>query len=160
MTAAVLALVALAGLSEAAGRVLPVVARRSRASGPLVAALMLTGTVVEAVVIVAWPAAAVAVARATGAAPGVTLGWTAATVAPLVLAAVLALPLVGPFLHATLLVAVGAAMAGRLADAAGAGWWAAAACVAVAGLGLAAAVEVVRFVVARVVATGSRRAVA
>ena len=160
MPAVVLALVVLAGLSEAAGRVLPIVARRAHVSAPFVAALMLTGTVVEATMIALWPLVAVAVAGLMDASTTVVLGWTAATVAPLVLAAVLALPLVGPFLHAALLVAVGTVMAGRLADASGLGWWEAALCVAVAGLGLAGVVGGVRYLMARLVAVGLRRTVA
>ena len=80
------------------------------------------------------------------------LEWTPSLVAPLLLAAILAFPLIGPFLHVLLVTGVGAGLAGELAAASGLGWWTAAGCIAVAGLGLAATVEGIRQLVARIVA--------
>lgn len=154
MPTAVVVLLVLAGLSESAGRVLPLVARRPRLSPRLLVALMTTGTVVEGAVIALWPPAAWALAGwvQPGTLPGPTLAWTPALVAPMLLAAILAFPLLGPFLHLLVVVGVGAGLTGPLADASGLGWWAAAACVAGAGLGLAATVEVVRRLTARLMA--------
>lgn len=150
MPTAVVVLLVLAGLSESAGRVLPLVARRPRLSPRLLISLMTTGTVVEGAVIALWPPAAWALAGwvQPGTLPGPTLAWTPALVAPMLLAAILAFPLLGPFLHLLLVIGVGAGLAGPLADASGLGWWGAAACVAGAGLGLAATVDVVRRVTA------------
>jgi hypothetical protein len=80
------------------------------------------------------------------------LAWTPALVAPLLLAAVLAFPLLGPFLHLLLVAGVGAGLAGPLAAASGLGWWTAAGCIAVSGIGLAATVEVVRRLIATIIA--------
>ncbi|MFJ9558991.1 hypothetical protein ACIRQQ_02980 [Streptomyces fuscichromogenes] len=88
--------------------------------------------------------------------PGAGLEWTPGVVAPLVLAAVLAFPFLGPLLHFLLFVGVGAGLVGPLAAASGLGWWSAAGCVAVAGLGLGLAVETVRRLVVRVSATESQ----
>jgi hypothetical protein len=165
MSMTVVVLLLLAGLSESAGRVLPLVARRPKLSARLVAGLMVTGTAVEGTVIALWPLTAWAVADlvqpvvAPDAAPlpGTTgLAWTPALVTPLLLAAVLAFPLLGPFLHIMLLAGVGAGLAGPLAAASGLGWWAAAGCIAVAAVGLAATVEVVRRLIARIMA-GARK---
>ena len=147
MSPAVVVLLLVAGLSEAVGRLLPVIARRSGTSRPVVAGLLLTGTLIEATVIALWPLTAWTVARLALPPPppdAVAPAWTPGLVAPLVLAAVLAFPLLGPFLHLLLLVGVGAGLAGALATEAGLGWWAAAGYVAVAGAGLALAVEAVR----------------
>ncbi len=161
MSTAVVVLLVLAGLSESAGRVLPLLARRPNLSPQLVAGLMATGTVVEGTVMALWPLAAWTVADlvqpvvAPDAAPlpgTVGLVWTPASVAPLLLAAILAFPLLGPALHVLLLAGVGAGLAGPLAQASGLGWWAAAGCIAVAGMGLAATVEVVRLLIARLIA--------
>ena len=62
MSTTVVVLLVLAGLSESAGRVLPLVARRPKMSARLVAGLMVTGTVVEGTVIALWPLAASTVA--------------------------------------------------------------------------------------------------
>lgn len=168
MSMTVVVLLVLAGLSESAGRVLPLVARRSRLSLRLVAGLMATGTLVEGTVFALWPVAAWTVAdlvqpvAAPDAAPlsaTTGLAWTPALVAPLLLAAVLAFPLLGPLLHVLLVAGVGAGLAGPLAAASGLGWWAAAGCIAAAGIGLAATVEVVRRLIARIIA-GEREAVA
>ncbi|MCP9999169.1 hypothetical protein AB0D88_19990 [Streptomyces werraensis] len=158
-SAVVVALVLLAGLSEAAGRILPLVARRPRVSPPVVAGLLLTGTAVESAVVALWPLTAFTLAgllpdaTASGAAPG----WTAGEVAPMLLGAVIAFPLLGPALHLMLLTGVGAQLVGPVAAASGVGGWTAAACVAAAGVGLAAAVEAVRRVVGRIGTTGTRR---
>ncbi|WPW17547.1 hypothetical protein [Streptomyces sp. HNS054] len=159
MPSVVVALVLLAGLSEAAGRILPLVARRPRVSPPVVAGLLFTGTAVESAVIALWPLTAFTLAEllpyatASGAAPG----WTAGHVAPMLLGAVIAFPLLGPALHLMLLTGVGAGLAGPVAAASGVGGWSAAACVAAAGVGLAAAVEAVRRLVGRIGTTGTRR---
>lgn len=151
----VIALLLIAGLSEAIGRVLPLVARRPRLSRPLVVGLLLTGTLIEATVIALWPLTAWTLAEQLPEfTPDVTLKWTPGLIAPLVFAAVLAFPMLGPLLHLLLLMGVGAALAGALATAAGLSWVLAACCVTAAGLGLALAVELVRRVVAAVLATG------
>lgn len=153
MPTAVVVLLVLAGLSESAGRVLPLVARRPRLSPGFLVLLMTTGTVVEGTVVALWPLTAWTLAELVGGPlPGPALAWTPALVAPMLLAAVLAFPLLGPALHLLLVVGVGAGLAGPLAAASGLGWWAAAACVAGAGLGLAGVVEVVRRGTARLMA--------
>ncbi|MEU5464417.1 hypothetical protein ACH4KU_05900 [Streptomyces althioticus] len=155
----VVVLVLLAGLSEAAGRILPLVARRTQVSPPVVAGLLLTGTAVESAVIALWPLTAFTLAEllpyatTSGTAPG----WTAGQVAPMLLGAVIAFPLLGPALHLFLLTGVGAGLVGPVAAASGVGGWSAAACVAAAGVGLAAAVEAVRRLVGRIGTTGTRR---
>ncbi|ACP23123.1 hypothetical protein NGR_b16720 (plasmid) [Sinorhizobium fredii NGR234] len=165
MSTTVVALLVLAGLSESAGRVLPLVARRPKLSPRLVAGLMVTGTVVEGTVIALWPHAAWTFADlvqpvvAPDAAPLPAtngLAWTPVLVAPLLLAAVLAFPLLGPFLHILLVTGVGAGLASPLAGVSGLGWWPAAGCIAIAGVGLTATVEVVRRLIARIIA-GSRQ---
>ena len=120
---------------------------------------LLAGALVEGAVFAIWPLTAWAFAQLvlTASPAGDTAPtWTPALIAPLVLAAILAFPLLGPLLHLLLLVGVGAGLAGPVAAATGLGWWAAAACVAVAGVGLALAVKAVRRVVAAIGATGSR----
>jgi hypothetical protein len=165
MSTTVVVLLVLAGLSESAGQVLPLVARRPNLSRRLVAGLMVTGTVVEGTVIALWPLAAWTVADlvqpvvAPDAVPlpgTIGLAWTPVLIAPLLLTAVLAFPLLGPFLHVLLLTGVGAGLAGPLAAASGLGWWTAAGCIAVAGVGLAATVGVVRRLIARIIA-GTRK---
>ncbi|RSM53346.1 hypothetical protein DMB66_39120 [Actinoplanes sp. ATCC 53533] len=151
MSAVVVILLLLAGLSEAAGRVLPVVARRSGVSRTRAVSLMLAGAVVEGAVFALWPLSAWTLAELLlPAAPSgeTVLVWTPALVAPLLLAAVLAFPLLGPLLHLLLLVGVGTGLATALATVTGLGWWVAAGCVAGAGIGLAVAVEAVRRLVA------------
>jgi hypothetical protein len=166
MSTTVAILLVFAGLSESVGRVLPLVARRPKLSPRLVAGLMVTGTVVEGTVMALWPLAAWTVADlvqpvvAPDAAPlpgAIGLAWTPALVAPLLLAAVLAFPLLGPFLHILLVTGVGAGLAGPLAAASGLGWWTAAGCIAVAGIGLAVTVEVVRRLIARIIAGARER---
>jgi hypothetical protein len=142
----------LAGLSEAAGRLLPVIARLSGASRTRVVWLMLTGALVEGAVFALWPPTAWILAELVlpAAPPGPhALVWTPGLAAPLLLAAILAFPLLGPLLHLMLLVGVGAGLASALATLAGVGWWSAAGCVAVAGVGLGVAVEGVRRLVIR-----------
>jgi hypothetical protein len=158
MSPAVVVLLLLAGLSEASGRILPLVARRSGASHRVAIELLLAGALVESAVIALWPLTAWTLAELVlpTPPPGVTAPtWTPGLVAPLVLAAVLAFPLLGPLLHLLLLVGVGAGLAGPLAAATGLGWWAAAGCVAVAGVGLALAVAAVRRLVATIGAPGA-----
>ncbi|MEV0381086.1 hypothetical protein [Nonomuraea sp. NPDC050643] len=161
MSAAVVVLLLLAGLSESAGRILPLVARRAGVSRPKAIVLVLTGAVVEGSVFALWPLTAWTLAELVVSAPvsGVaTLTWTPGQVAPLLLAAVLAFPLLGPLLHLLLFVGVGAGLAAPLAATTGLGWWAAAGCLAVAGIGLAAAVDVIRRLVVKISTTGVRGA--
>jgi hypothetical protein len=157
----VVVLLVLAGLSESAGRVLPLLARRPKLTLRLVTGLLVTGAVVEATVIALWPFAAWTVADLvqpiaspdTAPLPGaVRLAWTPALVAPLLLAGVLAFPLLGPFLHILLVAGVGVGLASQLAAASGLDWWTAAGCIFVAGAGLAVTVKVVRRLIARLVA--------
>jgi hypothetical protein len=158
MSPAVVVLLLFAGLSEAVGRMLPLIARRSGASRTGVVGLLLTGALVEGTVFALWPLTAWTLARLVLPAPPpgvVAPAWTPGLIAPLVLAAVLAFPLLGPLLHLLLLVGVGAGLAGPLAEATGLGWWAAAGCLAVAGAGLALAVEAVRRLVGTIGATGA-----
>lgn len=166
MSITVLVLLVLAGLSESAGRVLPLLARRPNLSLPLVIGLMATGTIVEGTMIALWPLAAWTAADLVQplVAPGATplpdttaLAWTPGLVAPMLLAAILAFPLLGPLLHILLVAGVGIGLAGPLAAASGLGWWTAAGCVAAAGLGLTATVEVIRRLVARGVAGAQER---
>ncbi|MCO8277751.1 hypothetical protein M1L60_44975 [Actinoplanes sp. TRM 88003] len=142
MTAGIVVLLVLAGLSEAAGRVLPLVAGRSGATRAGTVGLLFTGTVVDGTVFALWPFLA-------GLAAGAALDWTPTLLAPLLLSAVLAFPLLGPALHGLLLVGVGAGLAGVLAGSAGIGWWTAAGWVAVTGIVLAAAVDGIRRLVVR-----------
>ncbi|NAS22968.1 hypothetical protein GT755_14860 [Herbidospora sp. NEAU-GS84] len=150
MSPAVVVLLLLAGLSEAAGRILPMVARRPGGSRSHAVVLLLSGAVVEGTAFALWPLTAWTLAGAVRPAPdAAALTWTPGLVAPLLLAAVLAFPLLGPLLHLLLFVKVGAGLVGPLAATTGLGWWAAAGCVAVAGAGLGAAIEAVRRLVAR-----------
>ena len=166
MSMTVIVLLVFAGLSESAGRVLPLLARRPNLSLPLVIGLMATGTIVEGTMIALWPFAAWTVADfvqpivAPGAAPlpdTTALTWTPGLAAPMLLAAILAFPLLGPLLHTLLLAGVGAALADPLAAASGLGWWIAAGCIAVSGGGLAATVAVIRRLIARIVAGAQER---
>jgi hypothetical protein len=152
-------LLLLAGLSEAVGRVLPVVARGAGGTRTRAVGLVLGGAVVECAVFALWPVTAWTLAElglptASSGAP--VLAWTPALVVPLLLAAILAFPLLGPFLHLLLLIGVGAGLAGALAETAGTGWWAAAGCVALSGAGLGVSVEGVRRLVARLNARSAR----
>jgi hypothetical protein len=156
----VVVLLLIAGLSEAAGRLLPVVARRPRISRRFLLGLLLAGALIEAAVIALWPLTAWTIARQVTGAGAVRLVWTPGLVAPLVLAAVLAFPLLGPLLHLLLLVGVGAGLTGQLSAATGLGWAAAAGCVAVAAVGLAVAVGAVRRLVTKIIAAGASEAIA
>ncbi|MEU5789623.1 hypothetical protein ABZ754_18055 [Micromonospora purpureochromogenes] len=152
MSPLVAILLLFAGLSEAAGRLLPVVARLSGVSRTRVIGLMLAGAVVDGAVFALWPLSAWTVAELllpTAPSEEAALVWTPALAAPLLLAAVLAFPLLGPLLHVVLMVGVGSGLATALATAAGLGWWDAAGCVALAGFGLGVAVEGVRRLVVR-----------
>jgi len=162
MSPVVVLLLLFAGLSEAAGRILPLVARRPGLSRTFVAGLLLTGSLVEGAVFALWPLTAWTLAELVQSPPppGGGLVWTPGLVAPLVLAGILAFPLLGPLLHLLLFVGVGAGLAGLLAGATGLGWWAAAGCVAVSGVGLGVAVETVRRLVMRISATGTPEAIA
>ncbi|MGW1785443.1 hypothetical protein ACWCQQ_41095 [Streptomyces sp. NPDC002143] len=162
MSLAVVALLVFAGMSEAAGRILPLVARRPGMSRPFVASLLLAGGLVEAAVFALWPLTAWTLAELVLSPPpaGDALVWTPSLVAPLVLSAVLAFPLLGPLLHLLLFVGVGAGLADPLAEATELGWWGAAGCVAVAGAGLGVTVEAVRRLVVRLSATAKPEAIA
>jgi len=140
-----------AGVSEAAGRILPLVARQPGMSRTVVVGSLLAGGLVEAAVFALWPLTAWTLAELVlSPAPSPAgLVWTPGLVAPLVFAAVLAFPMLGPLLHLLLFVGVGAGLASPLASATGLGWWPAAGCVAVAGAGLGVAVEAVRRLVMR-----------
>ncbi|MFD3374052.1 MULTISPECIES: hypothetical protein [unclassified Streptomyces] len=155
---ALVVLLLLAGVSEAAGRILPVAVGRPGMSRTRVAGLLCAGGLVEGAVFALWPLTAWTLAELvlSSTPEGDGLVWTPDLVAPLVLAAVLAFPLLGPFLHLLLFVAVGAGLAGPLAVATGLGWWGAAGCVAVAGAGLGIAVEAVRRLVVRISAAEAR----
>jgi hypothetical protein len=152
MSVTVIILLALAGLSESAGRLLPLIARRPEISLRLVIGLLVCGTVVEGTVIALWPIAARMVAELvqTGVEPQGRLieatgpFWTPARVVPLLLCAILAFPLLGPFLHTLLITYVGTGLVIPLAVASGLGWWSAAGCIAVAGGGLATMVQMMR----------------
>ncbi|MEV0458795.1 hypothetical protein [Catellatospora methionotrophica] len=152
MTPFVAVVLVLAGLSEAIGRLLPMVAGLRGASRRRVFWLVLAGAFVDAAVFALWPLTAWTVAElvlpVSPSGQGV-LVWTPALAAPLLLAAVLAFPLLGPLLHLLVMVGVGAGLASALGPVAGISWWEAAGCVAVAGVGLGLAVEGVRHLVVR-----------
>ncbi|MEU4556601.1 hypothetical protein EV382_3124 [Micromonospora violae] len=152
MTPFVAILLLVAGLSEAAGRLLPVVARLSGVSHVRVVSLLLAGAVVDGAVFALWPLSAWAVANLvlpTSPSDEAALVWTPGLAVPLVLAGVLAFPLLGPLLHLLLMVGVGAGLTGALATLAGVRWWEAAGCVAIAGVGLGVSVEAVRRLVVK-----------
>ncbi|MEI5522161.1 hypothetical protein WB401_03130 [Streptomyces brasiliscabiei] len=157
MTTAVVLLLVFAGLSEAAGRIVPLVSRRPGMSRTFVAGLLVAAGLVEGAVLALWPLTAWTLAELLPSAPPPESGlsWTPSLLVPLLLSAVLAFPLLGPLLHLVLFVGVGvgAGLAGSLATASGLGWWTAAGCVAVAGTGLGVTVEAVRRLVVRVSAT-------
>ncbi|WP_336215886.1 hypothetical protein [Nonomuraea sp. LPB2021202275-12-8] len=159
MSPVVVVLLLFAGLSESAGRILPLIARRPSVSRPHAIQLLLTGAVVEGAVFALWPLTAWTLAELVLSPPlsGVAAStWTPGLAAPLLLAAVLAFPLLGPLLHLLLFVGVGAGLVAPLAATTGLGWWPAAGCLAVAGVGLGAAVEVVRRLVVKISATGAQ----
>jgi hypothetical protein len=158
MSPVIVALLLLAGVSEAAGRILPLVVRRPGMSRAVVAGWLLAGGLVEAAVFALWPLTAWTLAGAAPSSAGFL--WTPGLVAPLVLTAVLAFPMLGPLLHLLLFVGAGAGLAGALASATGLGWWLAAGWVAVAGTGLGVTVEAVRRLVVRFGATETTELVA
>ncbi|WP_330438357.1 hypothetical protein OHB44_23990 [Micromonospora sp. NBC_00821] len=161
MSPFVVILLLVGGLSEAAGRLLPVVARLSGVAQVRVVSLLLGGAIVDGAVFALWPLSAWAVAGLVlPTAPSDALIWTPGLAAPLVLAGVLAFPLLGPLLHLLLMVGVGAGLAGALATVAGVGWWEAAGCVAVAGVGLGVTVEAVRRLVVKLNTTRAPESVA
>jgi hypothetical protein len=141
---AVTALVLVAGLSEAAGRLLPVIARRAGTPPRTLGALLVVGGLVEAAMIALWPATAWVVAGWVAPVGDGGLTWSATEVAPLVLAGVIAFPLLGPALHLALLLGVGAGLASALAGAGDLDWAVSAGCVAVAAVGWVLAVEALR----------------
>ncbi|WP_144122926.1 hypothetical protein [Catellatospora sichuanensis] len=152
MTPFVAVVLLLAGLSEAIGRLLPVVARLSGVSQTRAMWLVVAGAFVDAAVFALWPLTAWTLAELvlpTSPTGEGVLVWTPGLAAPLLLAAILAFPLLGPLLHLLLMVGVGAGLATALVPVAGIGWWEAAGCVAVAGVALGVAVEGVRRLVAR-----------
>ncbi|MDT7744538.1 MAG: hypothetical protein QOE59_3616 [Actinomycetota bacterium] len=142
MSVAAGVLLVLAGLSETLGRIVPLVARRHRATRATVVRLLVLGTGIQALVFAAWPLLArtltclVRLGTIDGSTVASAPGWTAGSLAPLLFCAVLAFPLLGPALHLLVLVLAGIALSEQLV-AAGTGWWEAACCVAVAGGGLA-----------------------
>ncbi|MFD5574199.1 hypothetical protein [Streptomyces cadmiisoli] len=159
----VLPLLFLAGLSEAAGRVLPLVAHRPGVSRKFVIGLLLAGALVEGAVFALWPLTTLTLAELVQGAPAAApteFVWTPELIAPLMLAAVLAFPLLGPLLHLLLFIGVGAGLSDSLASATGLGWWTAVGCVTVAGVGLGVTSEGVRRLVARISMTGRREAMA
>jgi hypothetical protein len=153
-------LIVLAGLSESFGRILPIISRRPNIPARLVGGLLITGTAVEAIIIAAWPLAATTAAdlvrTTSGPLSGLdgveALAWTPGSVAPLLLCAVLAFPLLGPVLHSLIFVGVGISLVTPLTTTSGLGWWAAAGCVTVAGIALAAVVATIRHLVAQRIA--------
>ncbi|MFH8738390.1 hypothetical protein [Streptomyces sp. NPDC017964] len=162
MSPVVVVLLLFGGLSEAAGRILPMVACRPGMSRTSLSGLLLAGGLAEGAVFTLWPLTAETLAQLvhSPAPPGGGLVWTPGLVAPLVLAAVLAFPLLGPLFHLLLFVGVGADLAGPLAAATGLGWWSAAGCVTVAGVGLGVAVETVRRLVVRISAPKTPESIA
>lgn len=163
MSPGVVALLILAGLSESAGRILPLLSRRANSSRaevpkPILFGLLLTGALIDGTVFALWPVGASLLApllgaKATGASP---VAWNESLVAPLVVAAIIAFPLVGPLLHGLLIFGVGLGLLDQLLDNTAMPWPAAAASIAIAGIGLAASVGLVRTLVGRVVMIGPR----
>ncbi|MFD5625849.1 hypothetical protein [Streptomyces sp. NPDC127072] len=155
---ALVVLLLLAGVSEAAGRILPLAVRRPGMSRTRVAGLLCAGGLVEGAVFALWPLTAWTLAELILSSPptGPTLVWTPELLAPLLLSAVLAFPLLGPLLHLLLFVGVGAGLVGPLAAATDLGWWGAAGCVTLAGAGLGVTVEAVRRLVVRISAVEAR----
>ncbi|MFF3945667.1 hypothetical protein ACFYYN_12675 [Streptomyces sp. NPDC001902] len=155
MSLAAMILLAFAGVSKAAGRILPLAVGRPGMPRTLVAGSLIGGGLIEAAVLAVWPLSAATLAELALSAPPPGAGpvWTPGLAAPLLLAGVLAFPWLGPMLHLLLFFGVGAGLADRLATATGLGWWAAAGCVALAGAGLGVTVEAVRRLVVRISTT-------
>ena len=156
----VAALLLLAGLSEAVGRLLPVVSRRPGASERFVIVSLATGALVEAAVFTSWPWVSELLAAQFAGGDDVAVEWTPRTVAPLLLTAILAFPLIGPFLHTLLISGVGIRLAQVLHAESDTGWWPALACVAAAGIGLTLAVTAIRWGVAWAITPRTRTALA
>ncbi|MFI6743538.1 hypothetical protein ACIBI9_62630 [Nonomuraea sp. NPDC050451] len=162
MSSLVVALLLLAGLSESAGRILPLIARHPNVSRSHAILLLLTGAVVEGAVFTLWPLTAWTLADLMPSAhpSSAVPEWTPSLAAPLVFSAVIAFPLLGPLLHLLLFVGVGAGLVAPLAAATGLGWWLAASCVTIAGAALATAVEGVRRLVVKISAISRRELLA
>ncbi|HTN54783.1 MAG TPA: hypothetical protein VLZ82_01270 [Microbacterium sp.] len=163
MTPGAVTLLLIAGLSESAGRILPLISRRasltrSHVPKPIVFGLLLTGGVIDSVVFLVWPGWASALAFRFGAGPMPSPGvsWTAELAAPLILCAIICLPLIGPALHALVLLGVALSLMVVLTRETGISWITAAASVAIAGIGLALSVTVLRWSVSRLVAGTAR----
>lgn len=156
----VVVLLLLAGLSEAVGRLLPVVSRRPGASERFVVISLATGALIEAAVFTSWPWVSELLAARLGGGDEVAIEWTPRMVAPLLLTAILAFPLIGPFLHTLLITGVGIRLAQVLHAESDIGWWPALMCVAVAGIGLTVAVAAIRSGVAWAITPRTRAAVA
>lgn len=111
----VVVLLLFAGLSEAAGRILPLLARQPGMPRSLVAGSLPAAGLVEAAVFALWPLTAWTLAElvASSPPPGDGLEWTSGLVAPLVISAALAFPLLGPLLHLLLFVGSGPAWPAR-----------------------------------------------
>lgn len=163
MSPAVVALLLIAGLSESAGRMLPLISRRaattrSHVPKPIIFGLLFTGGAIDSAIFLVWPAWASALASRFGAGSTVSPGvsWTAELAAPLILCAIIGLPLIGPALHALVLLGVSLSLITVLARATAMPWGGAAASVAVAGIGLAASVAVLRWSVSRLIAATAK----
>lgn len=153
-------LLLLAGLSEAVGRLLPVVSRRPGASKRFVVISLAAGALVEVAVFTSWPWVTELLAARLVGRKDVTLEWTPRMVAPLLLTAILAFPLIGPFLHTLLVTCVGIGLAQVLHAESDVGWRPALTCVAVAGIGLTLAVTAIRWSVAWAITPRVRAAIA
>lgn len=153
----VIVLLLLAGLSEAAGRVVPLIARRPDCPRTMTTGVLLVDALVEASAIALWPLATWAfVEQAMPTSPSSSgLVWTPGLLAPLLLAGVLALPMLGPTLHFILFAAVGVGLASALSATSDVAWWPAAGCVATAGVSLACAVALLRRLGATILATAA-----
>jgi|GEM_PF-2554887 len=167
MSPTAVALLLIAGLSESAGRMLPLISRRasttrSHVPKPIVFGLLITGGAIDAAIFLVWPTWASALASRLGAdsAPSPGVSWTAELAAPLILCAIIGLPLIGPALHALVLLGVSLSLSIVLARDSAMPWGGAAASVAVAGLGLAVSVTLLRWSVSRLVAGTARARVA
>lgn len=167
MSPAVVTLLLVAGLSESAGRILPLISRRASTTRghvpkPILFGLLITGGVIDSAVFLVWPAWASAVAArvASGSTPNPDVSWTAELAAPLILCAIIGLPLIGPALHALVLLGVSLSLVNVLARDTAMPWAAAAASVTLAGMGLAVSVTLLRWSVSRLVAGTPRARVA
>jgi len=163
----VVALLLIAGLSESAGRILPLISRRASTTRvlvpkPILFGLLITGGVIDSAIFLVWPAWASTLASrfASGSTPNPGVSWTAELAAPLILCAIIGLPLIGPALHALVLLGVSLSLINVLARDTAMPWATAAASVAVAGLGLALSVTLLRWSVSRLVAGTPRARVA